>query len=224
MGEMIKLQASDGFALGAYRAEPQGTPKGGVVVLQEIFGVNGHIQRVADGYAGAGYVAIAPKLFDRVRPDIELGYTPDDMQQGIALKGQSQTDAALLDIDAARAALANVGKVGVVGFCWGGFLAWLSATRLPGFAAAVSYYGGGIGGVATETPRCPVLLHFGERDKHIPLSDVEAVRQAHPDLAQAHVYPADHGFNCDERAAYDAESARIARERTLAFFAQHLAA
>jgi carboxymethylenebutenolidase len=224
MGEMIRLTASDGFELGAYRADPIGTPKGAIVVLQEIFGVNGHIQRVTDGYAAAGYVAIAPKLFDRISPDIELGYQPEDMQKGIALKAQSQTDAALLDIEAARKAAASVGKIGVVGFCWGGYLSWLSATRLPGFAAAVVYYGGGIGSVATERPHCPVLLHFGERDKHIPPEHYNAVSAANPDTTEVHVYPADHGFNCDERGAYDAESARIARERTLAFFTARLGA
>ncbi len=218
MGEMISLKASDGFAVGAYRADPTGTPKGAVVVLQEIFGVNGHIRRVTDGYAAAGYVAIAPKLFDRIRPDIELGYEPDDMQKGVAYKAQSQTDAALRDIEAARKAVESVGKVGVVGFCWGGYLSWLAATRLPGFAAAVVYYGGGIGSVAAERARCPVLLHFGERDRHIPPADYGAVAAANPDTTEIHVYPADHGFNCDERGAYDAESARIARERTLAFF------
>lgn len=224
MGEMIRLQASDGFELGAYRADPAGAPKGAVVVLQEIFGVNGHIQRVTDGYAAAGYVAIAPKLFDRISPDIELGYQPDDMQKGIALKAQSQTDAALLDIEAARKAVASVGKVGVVGFCWGGYLSWLAATRLPGFSAAVVYYGGGVGSVAAETPRCPVLLHFGERDTHILPEHYNAVSAANPNTTEVHVYPADHGFNCDERGAYDADSARIARERTLAFFGAKLGA
>ena len=222
MGEMIRLHAADGVEIGAYRADPKGEPKGAVVVLQEIFGVNGHIRHVTDGYAAAGYVAIAPHLFDRVGPNIELGYQPDDMQKGIALKAQSQTDAALLDIDAARKAVASAGRVGVVGFCWGGFLSWLSATRLTGFDAAAVYYGGGIGSVASETPRCPVLLHFGERDTHIPPAHYQAVAAANPDMTEIHVYPADHGFNCDERAAYDAESARIALDRTLAFFGAKL--
>ena len=222
MGKMIDLTASDGFRLKAYRAEPSGTPKGAIIVIQEIFGVNGHIQRVADGYAQDGYVAIAPALFDRIRPGIELGYQPDDMQKGVAFKGQSTTEAALRDIEAARDAVAEVGPVGVVGYCWGGFLAWLAATRLSGIAAAVSYYGGGIASVADETPRCPVLMHFGERDKHILPEHVEAVRKAHPTGAEIHVYPADHGFNCDERASYDAASARLALERTRAFFAAHL--
>lgn len=221
MGKMIDLTASDGFRLQAYRADPAGEPKGAIVVVQEIFGVNGHIRRVADGYAQDGYVAIAPALFDRARPGIEL-YEPDDMQKGIALKGKSTTEAALLDIAAARDAVAAVGPVGIVGYCWGGFLSWLAATRLPGISAAVSYYGGGIGSVADETPRCPVLMHFGERDKHILPEHVEAVRKAHPTGVEIHVYPADHGFNCDARASYDADSAKLALERTRGFFAAHL--
>jgi carboxymethylenebutenolidase len=220
MGETIRLRASDGFELSAYRAAPSGTPRGGLVVIQEIFGVNGHIRRVADGYAADGFVAIAPALFDRIEPGLELGYGQDDIERGRGLKARAPTDAALRDISAARDAAA-AGKVGVVGYCWGGYLSWLSATRLDGFAAAVSYYGGGIGSVAEERPRCPVLLHFGEKDHAIPLSEVETVRKAHPDL-EIHVYPAGHGFNCDERGSYDADSARLARERSLAFLQRHI--
>ncbi len=220
MGETIRLRASDGFELSAYRAAPSGTPRGGLVVIQEIFGVNGHIRRVADGYAAEGFVAIAPALFDRIEPGLELGYGQDDIERGRGLKARAPTDAALRDISAARDAAA-AGKVGVVGYCWGGYLSWLSATRLDGFAAAVSYYGGGIGSVAEEMPRCPVLLHFGEKDHAIPLSEVETVRKAHPDL-EIHVYPAGHGFNCDERGSYDADSARLARERSLAFLRRHI--
>jgi carboxymethylenebutenolidase len=223
MGETIQLTSEDGFTLSAYRATPSGTPKGAVVVIQEIFGLNPHIRSVADGYAEAGYVAIAPALFDRIRPGIELGYGQADMQQGIELKGQSSTDKALLDIAAARDAVDTVGRVGVVGYCWGGFLSWLSACRLDGIAAATSYYGGGIASVAGEVPRCPVLMHFGERDKHITPADVDTVRRAHQTGVEIHVYPADHGFNCDARASYDAPSAAVARDRTLAFFGQHLA-
>ena len=221
MGETIRLRAADGFELSAYRAAPSGTPRGGLVVIQEIFGVNGHIRRVADGYAAEGFVAIAPALFDRIEPGLELGYGQDDIERGRELKGRSQTEAALRDIAAARDAAAAAGNVGVVGYCWGGYLAWLSATRLDGFSAAVSYYGGGIGSVAGESPRCPVLLHFGEKDHAIPLSEVETVRKAHPEL-EIHLYPAGHGFNCDERGSYDPESARLARERSLAFLRQHL--
>lgn len=222
MGETIKLAAADGFALSAYVARPAGAPKGGLVVVQEIFGVNGHIRGVADGFAADGYLAVAPALFDRIRPDLTLGYSQEEIQEGIALKGQSSTEAALADIAAARDFAAAAGKVAVIGYCWGGFLAWVSATRLPGFAAAVSYYGGGIGAVAAERPRCPVLMHFGEKDHAIPLADVEKVRAAHPRGVEIHLYPAGHGFNCDERASYDADSARLARERTAAFLAARI--
>jgi carboxymethylenebutenolidase len=222
MGETVKLRAADGFALSAYVARPQGKPKGGLVVVQEIFGVNGHIRRVADGFAADGFLAIAPALFDRIRPDLTLGYGQEEIQEGIKLKGQSSTDNALADIAAARDFIADAGKAGVIGYCWGGFLAWVSATRLPGFAAAVSYYGGGIGTVAEERPKCPVLMHFGEKDHAIPLTDVDKVRAAHPEGVEIHVYPAGHGFNCDERASYDAGSAKVARERTVAFLDRHL--
>ena len=222
MGETIRLRASDAFELSAYVAKPAGTPKGGLVVIQEIFGVNGHIRRVADGFAADGFLAIAPALFDRIEPGLTLGYGQDEIQQGIALKGKSSTENALRDIEAAREAVKSAGKTGVIGYCWGGFLSWVSATRLSGFAAAVSYYGGGIGSVAEERPKCPVLMHFGEKDHAIPLADVEKVRGAHPKGVEIHVYPAGHGFNCDERASYDAESARIARERTVAFLNAHL--
>jgi carboxymethylenebutenolidase len=193
-----------------------------VVVIREIFGVNGHIRRVADGFADDGFLAIAPAVFDRIRPGIEIGYSQEDIQRGMELKSQSSTENALKDIDAARAHVASVGKVGVIGYCWGGFLSWVSATRLPGLAAAVSYYGGGIGTVADEQPMCPVLMHFGEKDHAIPLTDVDKVRAAHPTGVEIHVYPSGHGFNCDERGSYDAESARIARERTVRFFNRHL--
>ncbi|HEX8167287.1 MAG TPA: dienelactone hydrolase family protein [Beijerinckiaceae bacterium] len=222
MGETVKLRAADGFELSAYVAPPQAKPKGGLVVVQEIFGVNGHIRRVADGFAADGFLAVAPALFDRIGPGITLGYSQDEIQEGIGLKGQSSTENTLADIAAARDFVKDAGKTGVIGYCWGGFLAWVSATRLPGFAAAVSYYGGGIGGVAEEKPRCPVLMHFGEKDHAIPLTDVDKVRAAQPTGVEIHVYPAGHGFNCDERGSYDAESAKAARERTVAFLGRHL--
>jgi carboxymethylenebutenolidase len=222
MGETVKLRASDGFELSAYLARPTVKPRRGLVVVQEIFGVNGHISRVADGFAADGFLTIAPALFDRIRPGLTLGYSQDEIQEGIALKGKSSTENALADIAAARQAVAEAGKVGVIGYCWGGFLSWVSATRLPGFKAAVVYYGGGIGGVAEETPKCPVLAHFGETDHAIPLADVDKLRAAHPSGVEVHVYPAGHGFNCDERGSYDAKSAKIARERTVAFLKKHL--
>jgi carboxymethylenebutenolidase len=222
MGETVRLRTADGFEPSAYVARPAGTPKGGLVVIQEIFGVNGHIRRVADGYAADGFFAIAPALFDRIEPGIEIGYTPPDIERGRDLKGRSTTENALNDIEAAMRHVASPGRLGVVGYCWGGFLAWVSATRLTGLSAAVSYYGGGIGAVAEEKPNCPVLMHFGEKDHAIPLTDVDKVRAAHPTGVEIHVYPSGHGFNCDERGSHDPESARIARERSLEFLNKHL--
>ncbi|MEP3114732.1 dienelactone hydrolase family protein [Nisaea sp.] len=221
MGEFMQLTASDGHKFDAYLAQPSGKPRGGVVVVQEIFGINAHIQSVVDDYAAEGYLAIAPALFDRIEPKLELGYEADDIERGIDLKGRSETDPALLDIAAARDTVAAAGKVGVVGYCWGGFLAWLATTRIDGFAAGASYYGGGIGSVAEETPKCPVIFHFGEQDHAIPMEDVDKVKAAHPGLT-VNMYPAGHGFNCDHRGSFDATSAKVARERTIALFNAHI--
>jgi carboxymethylenebutenolidase len=218
MADMLKLKAEDGHEFGAYLAQPAGKPKGGIVVIQEIFGVNSHIRSIADGYAKDGYLAIAPALFDRIQPGIELGYDEDDVTKGRELKGQSDNDAALLDIKAAADAVRSAGHVVAVGYCWGGALAWLTATRIENIAAVSSYYGGGIGGFASEQPKCPVILHFGEQDHAIPMDEVQKVKDAHPELP-VHIYPAGHGFNCDQRGSSEPTSAKIARERTLEFFA-----
>ncbi len=224
MGENITLAAADGFELGAYVATPTGAAKGAVVVIQEIFGVNQHIREVTDGYAADGYYAIAPKIFDRIERDIELGYEEADMGRGIDLAFQ-QLDlaAALGDIQTAINHASEQGKVGVVGYCFGGLLTWLSACDLDNVAAASSYYGGGVAGQMEKTPKCPVIMHFGELDAHIPMSDVESVKAAQPDTP-VYVYDADHGFNCDHRASYDAAAAATAKERTLEHFAANLAA
>ena len=222
MGEATQITADDGFTLGAYQASPAGAPKGAVVVIQEIFGVNSHIREVVDGYAADGYYAIAPQIFDRVERDIELGYEEADMGAGIEIAFQKLDHAiALNDVQAAIDAASAHGKVGVVGYCFGGLLTWLAACELNGVSAASSYYGGGVADQANHTPKCPVIMHFGELDAHIPLSDVDKVRAAQPDVP-IYVYPADHGFNCDHRASYDAEAAALAKERTLAFFAEQL--
>ena len=221
MGKFIEVTAADGFALSAYRADPAGTPRGGLVVVQEIFGVNNHIRSVCDGFAADGYVVIAPALFDRYERGVELGYAPTDVTRGREFKAAAGIDAALRDVDAARDAVAGVGKVGVTGFCWGGYVAWMSACRLEGFACAVPYYGGGMLEAGGEKPRCPVMAHFGERDAFIPVAGVRAFAAAQPST-QVFVYAADHGFNCEQRASYDAEAARLARERTLGFLRVHL--
>ncbi len=222
MGEMVKLKASDGFELGAYKAVPRGQPRGGLVVIQEIFGINNHIRGVADGYARDGYLCIAPALFDRAQRNVQLGYSEGDIAAGRDIRGKISNEMALMDIAAARDALKGAGKIGVIGYCWGGMLAWIAATRLDGLAASVSYYGGGIGGVATEKPKCPVSMHFGEKDHAIPLSDVDKVKAQKHLGVDIFLYSAGHGFNCDERGSYDAASAKQARERALAFLRKHL--
>ena len=227
MGNFVDLKAADGFVFPAYVAKPAGQPKGGVVVLQEVFGVNAHIRAVADGYAAQGYLAVAPSTFHRLKAGVELGYGPDEMTQGRDLKAAVEAlpePGVLHDIQAAIDHAAQAGKVGVVGYCWGGLLSWRSACLLNRVSAAAPYYGGGI---TSETevarhPKCPVLAHFGDQDHWIPLEGVEVFRRAHPEV-QVHVYHANHGFNCDHRSAYEATSAALARERTLAFFAEHLA-
>jgi carboxymethylenebutenolidase len=222
MGEQVQLRAVDGFAYGAYRALPTGKPRGGIVVIQEIFGVNKHIRQVCDGYAEAGYAAVAPQIFDRVERNVELGYEAADMTRGVELaRGKLKMEQTLLDLQGAVDDASRFGKVGVVGYCFGGLLAWISASDLSNVSAACAYYGGGIAQQLARKPRCPVMMHFGDKDAHIPLSDVEKVRKAHPDVT-VHVYPADHGFNCDHRASYDAAAANLARTRSLEFFAQYV--
>jgi len=222
MGEKLTLHAEDGHKLAAYRATPAGTPRAGLVVIQEIFGVNPHIRRVCDGFAAAGYVALAPALFDRVEPGYETGYAQDDVERGRNVRQKLGWDLMVTDTRAAVDALKKSGlKVVVVGYCMGGSMAWLAATRIPGIAAAVGYYGGAVAEFADETPRCPVLLHFGESDASIPRDHWDKIREAQPTVPM-HIYPAGHGFNCDARGSFHEGSARLARERTLEFFKRHI--
>ena len=229
MGSFVELTAVDGAKTPAYVAMPEGKPRGAVVVLQEIFGVNSHIRSVADRYAAQGYVAVAPAMFARVKANVELGYTEEDMQTGFALKGAVEAlpePGVLRDVEAAVAHAATLvpgGKVGVVGFCWGGLMTWRAACTLPSVSAAVCYYGGGMTGEkeANRQALCPVLAHFGSKDHYISLESVEAFKLAQPKV-QVYVYEADHGFNCGQRGSYSAAAAAKANERTLAFFAQHL--
>jgi carboxymethylenebutenolidase len=221
MGQMISLTAKDGHKLDAYRADPSGKPRGALVVIQEIFGVNHHIRNVADRFAAQGYVAVAPALFDRVEKGIDLGYDPDSIATGRDTRGKVPFDGSLADVQAAIDYAKQFGKVGVVGYCWGGSLAFLSATRLDGVAAAVGYYGGFVAAHAEEKPRVPAMLHFGNQDKSIPMSDVEKVQKARTDIP-IYVYDAGHGFSCDERADYNPEASKVALERTQKFFAEHV--
>ncbi|MFT3779093.1 MAG: dienelactone hydrolase family protein [Ottowia sp.] len=228
MGQFIDLTAADGQKIPAYVARPAGQPKGGIVVVQEIFGVNSHIREVADGYAQDGYLAVAPGTFQRVKPGVELGYADADMQEGFGYKTAVEALPApgvMQDLQAAidHAAQQSGGKVGIVGYCWGGLLTWRAACTLNGLAAAVPYYGGGVTTPeeAARQPKAPVLAHFAEQDHWIPLDSVEAFRRAHPEV-RVFTYAADHGFNCNQRGSWNEAAARLARERTLAFFAQHV--
>lgn len=222
MGQHLTLTASDGVTLGAYRADPSGAPKGGIVVIQEIFGVNSHIRNVTDRFAREGYAAIAPALFDRQEKDFQSGYSADEVAKARRFIAKPDWDAMLRDTQAAIDAVKSAGPVAVVGFCMGGSVAFLAATRLSGVAAAVGYYGGAIVKFADEKPKVPVQLHFGAKDHGIPLSDVEIIRTKRPE-AEIFIYDeAGHGFHCDERASYHKPSADIAWGRTQDFLRQHL--
>jgi carboxymethylenebutenolidase len=224
MGKTIELTASDGHKLSAYQADAAGTPKGGMIVIQEIFGVNKHIREVADLYAGQGYTSIAPALFDRAERGVETGYTPADQERVKPIRAALKWDQVLADVAAARDALKKQGiqKIGIVGYCFGGSVSWLTACRVDGIAAAACYYGGNIADFANENPKCPVIIHVGDQDKSITADKVETVKKAHPDIPY-YVYPgAGHGFNCDHRGSFHKESADLARQRTFEFFKKNI--
>ncbi|MFT6558574.1 dienelactone hydrolase family protein [Sneathiella sp.] len=216
MSEMVSLTADDNHQFQGYLASPTGSSKGGLVVVQEIFGVNSHIQSVCDRFARQGFTVLAPALFDRVSPNTELGYSPEDIQSGLAIRSKVNTEDALRDIQAAVTYLADESTVSVIGYCWGGTLSYLSACRLSGISKAVGYYGGGINEHIQEQPQIPTQLHFGDQDGSIPMKHVDAIMNAHPEL-DIHVYQAGHGFNCDLRKDYNAPAAKLALERSLAF-------
>ena len=221
MGKHFSLTTTDNHSLGAYRADPKGKPKGAMVVAQEIFGVNSHIRNVCDRLAAEGYVAVAPALFDRFVRDFESGYSPDEIAHARTFLGTINWDNMLLDVTAAIDEVKSSGPVGVVGFCMGGSIAFLAATRLSDVSAAVSFYGGQIVKFAEEKPKCPMQMHFGEQDASIPMSDVEIVKQKRPD-SEIYVYPAGHGFYCDERASFHDASAKLAWRRTLDFLGKNV--
>ncbi|NCF80100.1 MAG: dienelactone hydrolase family protein [Proteobacteria bacterium] len=220
MGSRVELTASDGHILSAYRADPQDEARGGIVVVQEVFGVNEHVRGVCDGYAADGYAVVAPALFDRVKQGVELGYEGADLTHGREFRAELGWDNPWLDVEAAAAVLRPVGKVAVIGYCFGGSVAWLAATRLV-VDAAVGYYGGQVADFIEEEPKCPVLLHFGESDAFIPIESVDKVQERRPDIP-LYRYPAGHGFNCESRADYHEESAKRARTRTLDFIRLHI--
>ncbi len=219
---MIELTAGDGHKLSAYRADPDDAPKGAVVVVQEVFGVNSHIRKVADRFAANGYVAIAPALFDSVKSGVELGYDENALSEGLDLMRQVGTERSLGDIQAAVDAVRSAGKVAVVGYCWGGYLAYVAANRVNGIACTIGYYGSGIVDDYREKRKTPTLLHFGESDPLIPFDDVSQFRAFRPDVS-AFSYPAaTHGFNCEERDSYNKEAAEKAHERTMFWISQYV--
>ena len=222
MGKHFSLTAADKHQLGAYRADPKGTPKGGIVVVQEIFGVNQHIRAVCDRFANEGYVAVAPALFDRAQRNFECGYTPPEIENARKFIAKPDWDAMLRDTDAAIKELKAVGPIAVVGFCMGGTIAFLSAARLSGLRAAVAYYGGRIVAFADEKPKCPTQMHFGETDHSISMADVDIIKQKRSDC-EIYVYKdAGHGFHCDERGSFHQPSRDLAWQRTTAFLKKHM--
>jgi len=221
MSEFTTLMARDGHEFRSWLAAPPGRPRGAIVVVQEVFGVNSHIRAVTDDFAARGYVAIAPSFFDRVRRGVELGYSPPEMQEGLGYVRQLKPEQIAADLAAAIAVVRHAGRVGVVGYCWGGTIAYVAACDLP-IACAIAYYGGGIVNELQKHPKCPVMYHFGELDTHIPASDIDKIKAAHPQ-GEFYLYPAGHGFNCDQRGSYDDKCASLARERSLAFLAKNVA-
>lgn len=220
MGKVM-LTAADGHSFSAYRAGPEGAQMG-LVVVQEIFGVNSHMRFASDAFAEVGFAVISPALFDRAEKDVELGYTQEDIQKGLELRGKISEDQVMMDVEAAAAALGTA-TIGIIGYCWGGTIAWWGATRSKTFKAAVGWYGGGIAATKSEMPNCPVQLHFGAEDHGIAMTDVDAIRAAQPGV-EIFVYEgAGHGFGCEQRASFDQKSFEQAQSRSLDFFRKHLA-
>ena len=217
----IELKPEGAGPIRAWRADPSGTPRGGIVVIQEIFGVNSHIRAVTDNFASEGYLAVAPGIFEHVEPKFEVGYDAQSRERAMAIMNKVDREQILRDVASAISVAKEGGKVGIVGFCLGGTVAWSAAGNLSGLSAAVGYYGGGIIGLKDLNPKVPTLLHFGDKDQHIPITGVKEVAAAHPEV-EVHIYPADHGFNCDQRDSYDAPSAKLAWTRTVAFLRKHL--
>lgn len=222
MTEVVSLRARDGHVLSAYEARPDSPPRGGVVLLQEIFGVTAHIRRVCDGFATQGYHVVAPALFDRIRPTVELGYGKEDAATGRELRSQVPWDQVFADVMAARDHLKAAGNIATIGYCWGGTISWRSAVHVEGIAAAVCYYATQIGPFVAEQPRCPVLMHFGDSDPIATLEHAGQLRAAQGARVEIQVYPASHGFNCDEIANFHQPGAALALRRSLDFLSAHI--
>ncbi len=222
MSKTIELTAADGHKLAAYVAEPAGKAKGAIIVVQEIFGVNPHIRSVTDAYAADGYLAIAPAFFDRLQRNFEAGYNPKDIEAGVAMIQKLKWDQVLLDTGATLAQVRSAGKVGIVGYCWGGTVAWLAAAKLVGLSCSIPYYGGGMHGMIGEQPKVPVMCQFGELDQSPTLEQAKAIAAAHPSVIANFYAGAGHGFNCDERGSFNEAAAKLARQRALEFLGRHI--
>lgn len=223
MGDRFKLTASDGFVLNAYRARPEGKARGGVVVIQEVWGLNNWVRSVVDRWARHGFLAVAPAMFDRLQPGFESeNYGPDHFPIVGELMNTFSNDKAMLDIEAAVKSASEAGKVGITGYCFGGRMSWLAASRGIGLAAASGYYGGGVPSYVETDPIIPIEMHFGDKDKGIPLEQIEALKARHPE-ANIHVYDGDHGFcNSDRPDKFDEAACKKASARSLEFFHKHL--
>ena len=220
-GKMIKMKMSDGGEIGVYQVEPVGARRGGVVLIQEIFGVTEHIMELCDGYAADGYEVLAPALYDREHPNFQASYSPEDIQVAIKLaRAEHPFDLSIADTQVCIDDLKARGPVFITGYCYGGSVSWAAAGRCAGLAAASGYYGGNIGQMIDLEPKCPTILHFGENDHGIPMETVQKVAAAHPKV-QIYLYPAGHGFNSDRRSDFHPESAALARQRTLELFRAH---
>jgi carboxymethylenebutenolidase len=222
LGKQFSLTAADKHQLGAYRADPTSKAIGGIVVIQEIFGVNHHIRAVCDRLAGEGYAAVAPALFDRTEKNFECGYTPDEIANARKFIANPDFGAMLRDTQAAIDELKKEGPVAIMGFCMGGTIAFLAACEASNLAAAVCYYGGHIIKMVDKRPKCPTQMHFGEKDASIPMDAVETIKQKHPEC-EIYVYPdAAHGFHCDERASFHDPAAKLAWSRSMEFLKKHV--
>ena len=223
MGQNVALSTKDGHTLNGFVAEPPGTPKGGVIVIQEIFGVNGHVRNLVDMFAGHGYLAIGPALFDRIEPGIELDYNETDFAAAREHRGNLNDEWILNDVSAAADRISSAGKVGLIGYCFGGYVAWISACGVDALACSVSCYGGGVAArAANDVPNCPVQFHFGDKDHAIPMGDVQAIRDAHPDIPSFIYDDSAHGFCCDDRDVFNAGSCERTHGRALELFAAHV--
>jgi carboxymethylenebutenolidase len=217
-GTMTSMPMSDGAHIGVYHVQPDGERRGGLVLIQEIFGVTEHIKELCDAYAADGYEVLAPALYDRIAPGLQASYSKEDVQQSINISRHKHPfDQSIADTQTCIDALKGKGPVFITGYCYGGSVSWVAACRCDGLAAASCYYGSLIPKYADEVPKCPTIVHFGRQDRSIPMKDVEQLRDRHPDV-DVHVYDAGHGFNSDRRPDYDADSAKLARERTLELF------